>query len=124
MSLLPDFGDPELVHSIEALSSEEIDRLPFGAVHLGPDHRVQFYSAVERTQSGSGALPRVGLDWFAEIAPCMGTPHYRERLQRGLAGGTVDLHFNHIGDFSDCNREMEVRIRSASDGGMWVFIRR
>ena len=32
--------------------------------------------------------------------------------------------FGWIGDFSDCSRELRVRIQPASDGGCWIFIQR
>lgn len=66
----------------------------------------------------------MGLNFFTQIAPCMNTPELRGYLAEGLAGGSLDIEFNHIGDFADRDREICVRVQSASDGGMWLFLRR
>jgi len=34
------------------------------------------------------------------------------------------LEFSHVGDFEDRDRELTVRIQSASTGGYWIFMRR
>ena len=41
-----------------------------------------------------------------------------------MVRGTLDLEFTHIGDFEDRERELAVRVQSASHGGYWVFMRR
>lgn len=121
---LPDFETPRLARAIERLPESEVDRLPFGAIRLGPDGRVLFDSAAERRLSGSGTNPRIGLDFFGSIAPCMDNPDVRGRIERANAAGTLDLDFTHVGDFEDRDRELRVRVQSASDGGYWLFLRR
>ena len=32
--------------------------------------------------------------------------------------------FSFIGDFNDPNRELDVRVQSATNGGYWIFMRR
>jgi hypothetical protein len=54
----------------------------------------------------------------------MDNDHYRGRIAQAMARGTLDLEFTHIGDFEDRERELTVRVQSASDGGYWVFMRR
>jgi photoactive yellow protein len=121
---LPDFDEPQLAQAVERLTEEQIDRLPFGAIRLDADGAVAFYSAAERRLSGFGDRPRLGLNFFAEIAPCMDTPAYRGRIERALGAGKLDLEFTHIGDFSDRERELTVRVQSAPAGGYWIFMRR
>ena len=121
---LPDFEEPHLAMAIEALPSEAVDTLPFGAIRLSSDGKVDYYSAAERRLSGSGNLDRLGLDFFSRIAPCMDNPDFRGRVERARASGTLDLEFSHIGDFEDRDRELTVRIQSASAGGYWIFMRR
>ncbi len=121
---LPAYDDTNLAEKVERLSEAQINALPFGAIHLNAGGEVTFYSEAERRLSGSGDLPRIGLDFFHEIAPCMDNPDYRGRIDQAIARGTLNLEFTHIGDFEDRERELTVRILSTSDGGYWIFMRR
>ena len=40
----------------------------------------------------------------------MGKPNFRGRIERALAAGSLDLEFTHVGDFSDRDRELTVRV--------------
>ncbi len=125
MRNLPRHNDRDLVRKIEQLSEAEINALPFGAIRIEhPSGTVMYYSEAERQMSGSGDLPRLGLNFFREIAPCMDNDLYRGRIEQALARGTFDVEFSHIGDFEDRDRELTVRVQSASDGSYWVFMQR
>jgi photoactive yellow protein len=119
-----DYDDPQLARTIEALPPAIVDALPFGAIRLDRSGVVQNYREAERRLSGSGERPRLGIDFFATVAPCMNTPEYRGRIERAIAAGDLDLRFDYVGDFADRSRELEVRIQSAAAGGYWIFMRR
>jgi len=123
-SVLPDYNDPLLAQAVERLTPEQIHALPFGAIRLDQSGRVQFYSKAEARLSGRGDRPVLGFDFFRDIAPCMDVDNYRGRLDRALRDGKVDIEFNHIGDFEDRERDLQVRIQSAKGGGVWIFMRR
>jgi photoactive yellow protein len=119
-----DFDNPQLAKAVEALDLEQIDALPFGAIRLDRAGVVRYYSEAERRLSGSGDQKRLDLDFFSEVAPCMNNDAYRGRVDQALDRGMLDLEFMHIGDFEDRERELTVRIQSASDDGYWIFMRR
>jgi photoactive yellow protein len=121
---LPDFNDPELALTVETLTEEEIDALPFGAIRLDESGVVRFFSRAERRQSGYGERPAPGLDFFTKIAPCMANDDFRGRIERARAAGKLDIEFSHVGDFADLDRELSVKVQSASDGGYWIFLKR
>ena len=123
-SELPDFDEPRLALAVEALPSEVVDTLPFGAIRLNDDGQVVFYSETERRQSGSGNHARLGLDFFSKVAPCMDNPEFRGRVEQARRTGRLNLEFSHVGDFEDRDRELTIRIQSASTGGYWIFLRR
>ena len=118
------FDDPDLARKAEALEESLLDRLPFGAIRLDEQGVVRVYSGAERRLSGSGNRERLGHDFFTEIAPCMNTEEFRGRIDRARAAGRLDLEFGYVGGFADGERELAVRIQSASDGGVWIFMRR
>ena len=121
---LPTFDEPRLARAVEALPSEVVDRLPFGAIRLGDDDRVEYFSEAERRQSGFGGRPTAGLDFFSKIAPCMDNPAFRQRIEQARQAGRLDLEFTHVGDFEDRDRELTIRVQSAQGGGYWLFLRR
>ncbi|CAH2601049.1 Photoactive yellow protein [Rhodovastum atsumiense] len=121
---LPDFDRPDLARVIERLTPAQIDALSFGVIRVDEQGIVRHYSASERRLSGSGARERLGHTFFTDIAPCMNTPDFRGRIEAALARGTLDIHFEHTGDFEDADRVLQVRVQSARAGGFWVFLQR
>jgi photoactive yellow protein len=119
-----DFDAPDLVQQVEKLAPEEIDELPFGSIRLDQDLRVTFYSLAEGRLSGYGDRPAIGRIFFSEIAPCMSNELFLGRIDQARARGTLDMEFGWIGDFSDPNREIRVRVRSAGQDGIWIFLQR
>jgi photoactive yellow protein len=121
---LPSFDTPQLAAAIEALPEAMLDRLPFGAIRMDSDGIVQVYSGAERRLSGLGERPRLGLDFFTGVAPCMDNPRFRGRIEKVLAEGRLDLEFGWAGDFADETRSLRVRIQSAAAGGYWICMLR
>jgi photoactive yellow protein len=119
-----DFEQPDLAQAMEMMSPEQIDDLPFGVIRVDADGRVVLLSRTEADLSGFGKRPAIGKIFFSDIAPCMGVDEFQGRIQRARAHGHLDLAFGWVGDFSDRHRQLKVRVQSASDGGIWVFINR
>lgn len=124
MSKPPDFDTPKLAEAIEALSPAELDQLPFGVIGLDPHGVVRVYSGTEARLSGRGTRPTLGKEFFVDVAPCMDNGYFKGRIEKARAAGTLDIRFSFVGDFSDRNRELTVRVQSAKDGGTWIFHKR
>jgi photoactive yellow protein len=119
-----DLADEGLPRTVERLSIEALNALPFGVIRLDPTGRVTFFSRTESKQSGFGDRNALGRNFFTDLAPCMGSDAFQRRIDQALAAGTLDLTFEQIGDFDDAERELRVRVASATGGGQWVFIQR
>nr|WP_321983405.1 hypothetical protein [uncultured Lichenicoccus sp.] len=115
------FDMPDLVAVVEAMTQAEIDTLPFGAVRLDANGMVTSYSEVERQESRSGDRARVGRNFFTEVAPCLDTPAFRGRIEQARRRGGVDIEYNYVYDFPEGEREVTVRVLSASNGEFWMF---
>jgi photoactive yellow protein len=124
MMPLPDFYLPLLARSIEALTNDEIDMLPFGVIGLDQQGVVRLYSKTEARLSGRKSRPTEGLLFFTDVAPCMDNEFFKGRIDKAMKAGTLDIAFTHVGDFSDRERELSVRVQSAADGGVWIFHQR
>ena len=121
---LPDFDAPDLAQAVAALTQDQIDALPFGAILVDNAGQVQFYSRAERRLSGSGERPRLGRAFFTDIAPCMAGPEFRGRIEAALRRGTLDLEFEHTGDFDDPDRVLARPRPVGRAGGFWIFMAR
>ncbi len=124
MSLLPDFDTIKLAEAIESLTPEEIDQLPFGVIGIDAAGAVRLFNKTEAHQSGYGSRPTHGKLFFVDVAPCMNNGYFRGRIDKARAAGTLDVSFSFVGDFSDPNRDLAVRVQSAKDGGIWIAIKR
>jgi photoactive yellow protein len=120
---LPAFDTPHLAAAVEQLSHDQIDSLPFGAIRLDKNGFVTFFSLAERRLSGY-QKEAMKHPFFTEIAPCMNNPAFKGRIDRALAAGTLNIAFDHIGDFDDAAKALRVRVQSAVEGGCWIFMRR
>ena len=114
--------EPDLAATVETLTADEIDALPFGVVRLDADFNVIFFSAAERQLSGFRKEAE-GRPFFLEIAPCLNTDRWRGRIDAALARGTLDISFDHMADLPSGARDVElhVRVLAASGGGCWMF---
>jgi photoactive yellow protein len=119
-----DFNRPDLARAIETLDPTQIDQLPYGVIKLDADGGTKIFNATEARMSGFKSRPALGLEFFLDVAPCMGKPEFRGRIEQARRNGTVDIEMGWVGDFDDMDREMQVRIQSSSDNGIWIFIHR
>lgn len=119
-----DFDTNALAAELARLTTDQISALPYGVIRLDKDLRVVFYSASEARLSGYGSKPTIGKLFFSDIAPCMRVPGFLGKIENARKQGNLDLEFGWIGDFSDRNRSIKVRIQSAHDGGIWIALKR
>jgi photoactive yellow protein len=122
--MIPAFEAADLASQVEALSDAERDALPYGAIKLDVKGVVCAYNQTEARLSGRKSRPTVGLSFFADVAPCMASPDMRGRIDDAARRGAVDIEIGWIGDFDDPDGEIQIRVLSASDGGLWLFMNR
>ena len=101
MNSLPDFETKNLAEAIEALTAEKIDQLPFGVIGIDPEGIVRVFSKTEASQSGYGSRLALGTFFFIDVAPCMNNNHFKGRIDKARAAGTLNISFTFIGDFED-----------------------
>jgi photoactive yellow protein len=117
-----DFNAPDLAARIETLDQIDIDTLPFGVIRLDREGTVLFYSATEARLSGYGMTP-LGHNLF-DVSRCATRDDFRERVMCAMESDAVDLELGWRGDAGDPHREMRIRVQTARQGGVWLFIDR
>lgn len=114
------FDDPELPARLDAMTDEQLHRLPFGVIGLDQEGKVRFYSDTEARQSGAAPRTFGGMHFFETVAPCMNNEEVRGRIEHALSEGNLDLEIGHTGDFSDPHRFLRIRAMSCQKGGLWL----
>jgi photoactive yellow protein len=117
-----DVDAPHLAEAVEQLSPEQLNMLPFGAIRLDSRFNVVVYNDVERQQSGY-RKEVIGRPFFLEIAPCLNTDACKDRIDRALANGKLDMTFDHTADLPSgaMDVDLHVRVLPATGGGCWIF---
>src|SRR5262245_9402760 len=93
----------DLVTRLEQLPRDAIDSLPFGVVQLDAAGNVIYFSRTEAQQSGLSGSKAMGKRFFTELAPCMGTSEFLQRIERAVVARTLDITFESVGDFNDAD---------------------
>lgn len=65
-----DFDSADMMSKLEALSTAELDQLPFGVIAMDAAGVVLQYNATESTMAGLSPDRVLGLDFFTDVAPC------------------------------------------------------
>jgi photoactive yellow protein len=117
-----DFDAPDLAGDVEQLSQYDLDNLPFGVILIDVAGTIRFFSETERREAGFDDAP-LGRNLF-EISHCFSSDDFRGRVKRAQDEGRVDLEFAWSGDRLDPTRDLRIRVQSAGQGGLWLFIER
>lgn len=122
-----DFNAPDIAAQAEEARQSDLDALPYGVIKLDRRGVVKFYSATEARLSGYGVRP-FGQNLF-DIWKSPNRADLRARVMDAIESGAmenapVDLELAWLGDPVDPKRELRIRVQSARDGGVWMFIER
>lgn len=69
------------LQTLEAMSDDERDALPYGAVGLAADTIVQSYNATEARMAGLDRASVIGVPFFDAIAQCMNNFMVAQRFE-------------------------------------------
>lgn len=108
---------------LRAMSAEEFDRLPFGAIKLDAEGRVVTYNAAEASLARRATHSTLGRRFFEEIAPCANVSGFRGRLDALVARGEdATERFDFKFHFPWGARDVRIRLMVLRDGARWVFV--
>lgn len=113
--------DPE--NPLFRAGSDDVARLPFGAVELDRAGRVVTYNDTEPDDGGPARPSLVGRDFFAEVVRVASNSLISDNFHRGVASGDLNVVF----DCAVPRLAHKVRIHlkvSPILGTFWVFIKK
>jgi photoactive yellow protein len=101
-----DFDDAALAASLDCLSGDVLDALPFGLVVMDRDGVVLAYNRVESRQSGLDPSRVVGRRFFTDVGPCCNNAAVAGRYE---TADELDVVLDYV--FAFRLRHVPVRIR-------------
>jgi len=84
------------VENLESLTSEQLNRLPFGAVRIKVDGEIISYNETESSISSKKADEVIGKNFFHDVAPCTKVAEFQGKylmMRRHAANAREQLKF-------------------------------
>lgn len=108
--------------SLDDLSADALDALPFGVIQVDAAGRITFYNQAESRFSGRAPEAVMGRDFFREVAPCTNLPAFHGRFLEGVRRGALDAEFGFVFGF-DPPARVRVEMRGAREPGRyWIVV--
>jgi photoactive yellow protein len=112
------------LESIDRMSPEELDELPFGAIRLDRDGTILKYNMTESKLTGRDPKRVIGRNFFTDVAPCTNVQSFAGRFREGVAKGDMHVIFPYRFDFEMAPRDVTVTLfYSQQTETAWVFVR-
>ena len=119
----PDVDPASLPERADDMSSEELDRLPYGMIQLDPHGRVLQFNAVESRLAALPQSQQIGRNFFTQVAPCTKVQEFYGRFKEGVAREALDAAFRFHFAFKQSPRDVTVRLfYSRRTRTVWVMI--
>ncbi len=115
-----DIHDPQY---LDALSEEQLNQLPCGAIRVDANGVILFYSRSQASLTNREPNAVLGRNFFSEVAPCTVVPEFYGRFRRGVLSGNLSTTFEFVFDFQMHPVQVRIAMR-ASDrpGEFWIII--
>jgi photoactive yellow protein len=117
------FVSDDVIRRLGQLGRDEADELPFGAVRVDDEGRIELYNKWESELAGVPVASAEGKSFFKEIAPCTNNRLVRGRFQEGIEKGEMDFELKYT--FTYKMKPTNVKIRAVKDPvskSNWIFV--
>jgi photoactive yellow protein len=112
-----------VLESIDRMSDDELDGLPFGAIQLDAAGTIISYNTKESEISGRESAAVIGKNFFTEVAPCTNVQAFAGRFREGVSARNLNAVFPYRFDFRMTPRDVSVTLfYSERTGAAWVFV--
>ncbi|MDP1825632.1 MAG: PAS domain-containing protein [Archangium sp.] len=121
--LAPLAGAKEVLSSVDRLSTNQLDELPFGMIQLDPTGRILKFNRTEGRLARIRPERQVGLNFFNDVAPCTKVKEFHGRFVEGVARKQLYETFGFTFKFDHGWRDVAVSLMySAATDSVWVLI--
>ncbi len=113
----------ELSRRIDAMTPEELDRLPYGIIQLDEQGRIHHYNDYESQLAGVPRESAIGKNFFTEVAPCTDVQEFAGRFHEGVAARNLNTRFRFTFDFKPRKRDVLITLfYSDATSSVWVIV--
>ncbi len=113
----------DIDNSLSRMTSEEIDRLPFGVIKINRSGTILQFNAKEAELTTLAPKNIIGRNFFRDIAPCTNRREFLGRFADGVKNGNLDVTFNYLFDFRMRPRHVKVHLKkSYHDDNYWILV--
>jgi photoactive yellow protein len=117
------FVEPSVMSSLDVLSRDQANAIPYGVVRVDDSGTVQLYNRWESEMAGVAVATAEGKNFFTQVAPCTNNRLFFGRFKDGVAKGELDAEFNYTFTYKMRPTNVSIRLfRHASSRSNWVFV--
>lgn len=122
MNLL-DALDIHTPQMLDALSKEQLDQLPCGAIRVDAEGRILFYSRAQALLTHREPETVIGRNFFSELAPCTVVPEFFGRFRQGVLTGNLNTTFEFVFDFDMQPVQARISMRASEQADeFWILV--
>jgi photoactive yellow protein len=109
---------------IDALTEDNFNALPFGAIKLDADGRILKYNLYESKLAERDQKEVVGQNFFTEVAPCTNVQEFAGRYRQGIKDKELNTTFPYRFLFPNRVVDVEITLVLSPDAqSAWVFVK-
>jgi len=125
MMELVGFNKADIDNVLSKMSTQDIDKLAFGAVELDKNGTVLRYNAAEGAITGRNPAAVVGKNFFRDVAPCTSKPAFKGVFDAGVRANDLNTMFEYVFDYQMKPTKVKVHMKKALSGdNFWIFVKR
>ncbi|HEV2801090.1 MAG TPA: PAS domain-containing protein [Pyrinomonadaceae bacterium] len=108
---------------LSAMTKDELDALPYGAIRLSAYGTILSYNATEGRLTGRTPERVLGRNFFLDVAPCTDVQEFHGRFRELVHGqGSLLYEFTFEFPFNPPARVSITFLRDRGDDSVWVLI--
>lgn len=119
------FGTPELLAKLPAMTREEVDALSFGVIKVNDAGVIEIFNRAESELVGLPPAKVEGRNFFTQVAPCTNNRLILGRFKEGITADDLNALIPYT--FTYKMRPKNVNIHLYRDGATqtnWVMVQR
>ena len=117
-------GPPTNANALSAMTPEQLDALPFGAIRLARDATILSYNAGESEISGRQPGDVIGRNFFTEVAPCTDVRAFHGTFIDLIEHRAINRQFEFVFPFERPVRVRITMLYEEREETVWVLVDR